>query len=255
MRKGFLLTLFIFLLSIAHAKFLEFVVRVKDYDSGNLLNNAYGTVYLNGLKKSTVQISNGELFFKLEYDQEYSIDIEDPTHDRLTFKVNTFMPAEVKKYVYRFTSNINLIAKKEGFKIVYAQDPTIKVEFDKQKDNYTMKQKYSPSYNFVPDKPVAVNPVIPPKPVPVEIPKKDTAKMVAAPVKRPADKSVAFDQRAIDAKEDKARIDREIEQEKQKELKDRVLMSSKRRSFMEEIADSQRGFKMVSYEHTEKRLP
>lgn len=238
-----------------HAKYLEFFVRVRDYETSEVLTNAYGEVFQGTEKISSVKMSKGELFFKLEYDTEYRIEVADELHEKLTFQVNTHMKEDVKKYVYKFVTNVNLVLKKEGFKIQYAQDPTIKVSYDKQKDGFSMNQKFSPSYTYVPDTKsnlpkVPEKPKETPKAIKDSIPSKPTLAL-----SRPEQKARDFEKRVGEAKKDRTQIDLAMEKEKEREFKARQEMALRRRSFMEEVADSHRSYKMITYEHSEKRLP
>lgn len=253
MKFGFYLLFFCTASIGVSAKYLEFVVRVKDYESNAAVQNAHGHVFFNGNKQFSTKANQGELMFKLEFNRDYVIDIEEEGHEKLTFKVNTTLPAEMTKFVYNFVSNVYMVKRKKGYKIVYTQDPSINVLYSAKKDQFTTVQQYSPSYNYVSENPT-VEPVKPkktePKPIPEPIPVVDTLKKPTL-----VSREDVFDDRKAKSKQDLILIEQEREKEQELEMRNYSDMSKKRRSFMEEIADSRRGIKIVIFEQSGKRLP
>lgn len=281
---------FLFIGIHSKATYFEFVIKVKD-ESEKSLPNSYATAYVDGKKQAEFKAdANGEVLTKLDFGKKYIVEVEDKNHEKIEFRVNTNIPNEMQKYVYNFKTTIRLIRKKEGYKVVYTENPSIDVFYNKEKDKFALHQEFVASYNYVPinqsstannannqsTNTVANNAVknntttnaqnnannqstnqpITNNNTPKNI-EENPKNMDDLPTPKNAreDREIEIEKRLNEAKTTMVNADKDIEQEKGKELSNYSTLAMHRRSFLEEIAESRRFLKQVEVEQSNKRLP
>ncbi len=282
--KGYKKILFFILLATllqfkVHAKFVEIIIKPKD-GTGKPIVTALAIVYYEGKKETSFSCDqNGEILVKLDFDKKYTIEKEKKKFEKGLYKVNTFVPKELQKDIYSFKTSIPLIYKKEGYKVVYTEEPVIEIFYIAEKDKFGLKQTL-PAYNYVPLEPALAenkpsntvvnnektNTISTPKnsentnSTPNEVKNTSETPQVVNPVllgspNNERQKDIEREQRIIKSRSINTNLDRELEAEEEKEVANYTTLALRRRSFLEEVADSRRFLKQAEIEETSKRTP
>ena len=267
-----LLFSFLFTSIVLYSQKLEFTVTVKSGKSG--LSHAVATIFENN-KKVGIEGANSEgaILLKLDYNKKFRIVVEEIQHEPLIINVNSTLPKDKSKYTYLYGTTFEMVEKKPGYKPVYKKGSEMNIEYLSNKDNFGTKGSFEISYEYEPvketpkqeqpiannnnskpdistNKPVAEKPVSTDNPANNITPSNSPVATENPPVAEKPNEPQRLYPIEQEARNKKSKallsdLEKEKEQNTDRELKNFVVKSRSRRTFLEEIADSKRSAKMI----------
>ncbi len=267
--KLYTLPFFLFVICFSsHVFATKLVLNLKIKDqSQQPISSCKATVFKQGQTVATHASNNGNIVFSLAYDHTYKVVISDDNYDDYSLDVDASLIEEMKKYEYEYKLSINLVPKREGFKVVYISGGKAKIAYNKEKDKFTNYSGNKTSYSYKKieeQKVVAQNEIsetdkesenmdlqesvidqAQEKQQPIaEVPKELSYKELKA--LRLKEKLERLDIRDLQTKTTKAELKRIEERALNIDAQNRLQMASKKRKLVEEIAMSERSLKQIS---------
>ncbi len=262
-----LFTVAFFLISLSNLFAAQMAVVLKTKDASlNQIKIAKCMITSNGSQILSTSTKNGKLSFKLDYDKKYKIQVSSNGFETYNMLIDANIIDEMKKYEYEYILSILMVPSRDGYKAVYKNCKGItQVGYNKSKDEFNLTCEPG-NYSYKPAKTNSDKP----KEQQIASNKQENnseQQVVKEPITKTSEPLTDDDQKKIEpsasakqsifkkdldkmlneietrnstAKQKRIELDQIKQESFEIDLISRKNMAKKRRSLIEEIADSKK---------------